>query len=424
MDLSKTCRLCLFEQESDELKLIVSTCSENISYQEMLKYCTGLDIEDKDDFPTRICRECEVLLLKLYQFKNQIITSIEKLQRTIVKNNLTACSSNIVELKIEKISELPDTSEDLIKSDQEYLDNDSYWDYLSQNNENSDEIEIQRSNTSKSLQDETEVDICGVTSDKDKPNEMKQVKKRKYISRKNYRDLCLVCGKLVYNLLVHSRTHLDPKDRPRKHVCTLCPRKFCVKNDLTVHMRKHIGEKRYECEYCGKKFHEWGSRRNHIYSIHTGQHRYTCHICDRKFVIKTSYTAHLLRHTGDKPEMCEICGKGFITKILLKKHQLSHTNERKYECELCHKLYKTARSLCEHMKIHNRERNCKCPVCSLAFIQNHVLKAHVTKKHPEYQLPPPGTIVSQKALLKKEQHELAKMDLIKHNKENNCIDAD
>jgi uncharacterized C2H2 Zn-finger protein len=44
------------------------------------------------------------------------------------------------------------------------------------------------------------------------------------------------------------------------------------------------------------------------------------------------------------------------------------------------------------------EKNYVCPVCSKAFSQNHVMRSHVAKEHPDHVLPPKGTILNIKAL--------------------------
>lgn len=40
----------------------------------------------------------------------------------------------------------------------------------------------------------------------------------------------------------------------------------------------------------------------------------------------------------------------------------------------------------------------ECPVCSQKFLVNQALRIHVTRNHPEYELPPPGTVMNKSAL--------------------------
>jgi uncharacterized Zn-finger protein len=76
---------------------------------------------------------------------------------------------------------------------------------------------------------------------------------------------------------------------------------------------------------------------------------------------------------------------------------------------VCNKAFKNKKNLKQHYVIHTNEKNYQCPCCENAYAQNHVLRSHVEKLHPEHQLPPKGTIVSIKAVekLKKIQEEVA-----------------
>lgn len=212
-------------------------------------------------------------------------------------------------------------------------------------------------------------------------------------------SLCPECGKIVINLNLHRQYHADVKE-DEKHACDLCGKKYKRSYELLRHKRTHNDDKRYECKHCGEKFVLWLSRRNHMDREHTGERRYECKICKEKFLTSNSYYRHLRGHTGEKPHKCKVCNIRFTSKKSLDHHMPTHSDAKDFICEFCSKGFSRQKSLKVHLRIHNNEKNYICEVCSMSFIQNHLLRTHVTKLHPEFKLPPPGTIVSLSALKK------------------------
>lgn len=106
---------------------------------------------------------------------------------------------------------------------------------------------------------------------------------------------------------------------------------------------------------------------------------------------------HIRLHTNDLPHQCTFCEKKFLSTTELKNHLVVHTKERNHLCDFCNKAFGTKKALQIHVKIHTGEKNYKCPVCSKSFSQAHVLRKHM-KTHPDHPIPPPGVILSQKAL--------------------------
>nr|CAI5855807.1 unnamed protein product [Callosobruchus analis] len=44
------------------------------------------------------------------------------------------------------------------------------------------------------------------------------------------------------------------------------------------------------------------------------------------------------RHTGDKPFECNFCGMRMISRTTLKNHERTHTGEKPYMCSYCGKV--------------------------------------------------------------------------------------
>ncbi|XP_035792214.1 zinc finger protein with KRAB and SCAN domains 3-like [Anopheles albimanus] len=201
--------------------------------------------------------------------------------------------------------------------------------------------------------------------------------------------------------------HNDAQDaKPSKSnpfVCELCGARFTLSENLTKHRRIHDDDRRYECEHCGERFLHWAARRYHIARVHTKEKRYACEHCGKRFRQSSHYIIHVRGHTGHLPYVCEQCSRGFKTAESLKLHQKAHTDRKEYRCDQCHKLYKTLKSLSVHQKTHRNQRDYVCQVCERAFTQNHALRSHHMKKHPEYELPPPGTVVNATAIRRLER---------------------
>lgn len=95
-----------------------------------------------------------------------------------------------------------------------------------------------------------------------------------------------------------------------KNVCKLCNKVFTQASSLTVHMKRHNGEKEHKCHLCPKAFTTSGSLTIHVRS-HTGERPYECKECRKCFVTSDGLLKHQRRHSGERPHLCSVCGKGY-----------------------------------------------------------------------------------------------------------------
>jgi len=390
-----SCRICLQEVEKYDLKLLTECNHDNMTYADLILFCMGINIYlENISFPISLCSNCEESLLRAYNFKKQILKSNYQLENVLV-----------TDLNVEHYNE---------------LNNMNSWCADETITENSQENVL----SSKHENDLNDVDIVQdnfvITKEKDKVKNMKkcnhcelvfdsleELRSHKQVNhpKRSYKrqpELCLICGKLVFDMKKHTDTHKTSSERA-SFECLICNRVYKIKYNLTQHMilsHTNPNEFRYKCQFCDRKFRFWSNRKVHLFREHGEKARFICSVCNKEFYVKEKYKSHMRTHTGEKPYNCTICDKTFRTLKQQRNHMIIHTNEKNHKCDVCQKCFSRKRSLGEHMKIHTGEKNYICPVCSEAFIQNHVMRTHVTKKHPDYVLPPPGTITSIKAIKK------------------------
>lgn len=173
----------------------------------------------------------------------------------------------------------------------------------------------------------------------------------------------------------------------RKHViekpykCKMCDFRCALKFDLNFHMKKHTGEKKYSCNYCGCKFVASNVLKSHIISKHTTEKPYKCTKCNFKSKYRIDISTHMRTHTGEKPYVCKICNYKCAQTSNLRSHIRTHTGEKPFNCPYCD--YKAAQknNLKSHMKTHSENRPISCELCPSKYTNTGYLKIHMRKVH-------------------------------------------
>ncbi|KFV78475.1 Zinc finger protein 131, partial [Struthio camelus australis] len=128
--------------------------------------------------------------------------------------------------------------------------------------------------------------------------------------------------------------HLDEggaskKQRPGKkiHICQYCDKQFDHFGHFKEHLRKHTGEKPFECPNCHERFARNSTLKCHLTACQSGagakkgrKKLYECQVCNSVFNSWDQFKDHLVIHTGDKPNHCTLCDLWFMQGNELRRH--------------------------------------------------------------------------------------------------------
>lgn len=175
--------------------------------------------------------------------------------------------------------------------------------------------------------------------------------------------------------------------------CQICKSTRKNKYLMRVHVNSHT--KPFKCGLCDKTFATFTRLKTHQHRDHQLGPILACNLCEYKTRAEAYLRKHIrLKHEGKrkKTQTCETCGARFFSPVDLLDHQRRHSDLKEFSCAQCDTSFKTKRSLLSHQAVH-QELKYDCPVCLEKFLTNKKLRRHVKRHHPDYELPPPGTVL-------------------------------
>ncbi|XP_013164615.1 PREDICTED: zinc finger protein 62 homolog isoform X2 [Papilio xuthus] len=133
---------------------------------------------------------------------------------------------------------------------------------------------------------------------------------------------CNICGTKYKNqwcLSRHKAKHHNAKD----YKCPKCPELF----QSQYHKQKHLIQNHnigHKCSYCGKMFTRNSFMNDHIRRTHLKEKNVVCSVCNEKFFDNYLLRMHMVKHQGERKFNCEVCGKAFLRRSNLSSHKEMH----------------------------------------------------------------------------------------------------
>ncbi|XP_040052750.2 zinc finger protein 131 [Gasterosteus aculeatus] len=176
--------------------------------------------------------------------------------------------------------------------------------------------------------------------------------------------------KLYYHLKQHLKTHLGSLEKP--HVCNYCGKAYTREGAL----KQHVTTFHFEAEELS--LNQKPQKRVHV-----------CEYCKKHFDHFGHFKEHLRKHTGEKPYECSDCHERFARNSTLKCHMAACQNgagakkgrKKLYECQVCSSVFNSWDQFKDHLVSHTGDKPNHCTMCDMWFTHPKDLKAHLIHIH-------------------------------------------
>ncbi|XP_049883133.1 zinc finger protein 91-like isoform X2 [Pectinophora gossypiella] len=321
------CRTCL---STEDLVAIFYNKDTETKRTEDLRLVTGLEIKMNDGLSQKICTQCIEMMNQALQFR--------RTSRKAEKTLLGMLGGTKQKKKSSKLQKALKPS--LSKAKEEKVEFEDY-------NYNYDDMFADDF--------QNDFDYANVKEEAPKP----KIKQKAVTTRKKRA------------VLPNATTYK----------CATCSKEFKMKATYKAHMRFHTNY--CVCESCGKRCRNNNQLQEHKRARHGLGRIHKCAYCEYSSATKEALTIHERRHTGERPYICDHCGATFHRRSNLVQHIAIHLPEKNFQCDMCPKRLKSRKFLQIH--VHNahtgRRYGYLCPVCKHRFEKPNKVRAHVRRVH-------------------------------------------
>ncbi|XP_061586020.1 zinc finger protein 131 isoform X2 [Cololabis saira] len=183
-------------------------------------------------------------------------------------------------------------------------------------------------------------------------------------------DKCDRSFKLYYHLKQHLKTHLGSLEKP--YVCSHCGKAYTREGAL----KQHINTFHFDLEEASRS--QKPQKKVHV-----------CEYCKKQFDHFGHFKEHLRKHTGEKPYECPDCHERFARNSTLKCHMAACQNgagakkgrRKLYECQVCSSVFTSWDIFKDHLVSHTGDKPNHCTMCDVWFTHSKELKAHLKDVH-------------------------------------------
>lgn len=320
------CRTCL---GTERLKPLFDGDQTDDKRSHDLKILTGLEIKKDDGLSQQICSQCMDVINQALQFRRR--------SRKTEKALLNMCSGVKSKKKYSRrLHKSIGKSSKMKKTKIEKLDVDDDHYYESYDYQNCD-------------------DYYEVPEMEEKP----KIKQKLQLMKKKRGSLPAASS----------------------YKCPTCNKEFRMKATYKAHMRFHTNY--CVCEACGKRCRNNNQLQEHKRARHGLGKIHKCAYCEYSSATKEALTIHERRHTGERPYVCDHCGATFHRRSNLVQHIAIHLPEKNFQCDMCPKKLKSRKFLQIHK--HNAHTGKRygylCSICDHRFEKPNKVRAHTRRVH-------------------------------------------
>lgn len=122
---------------------------------------------------------------------------------------------------------------------------------------------------------------------------------------------------------------------PGKYRCSKCLLKFNSLDALDSHNEKCPSKSRIKCDYCSRTFSTVKGSRLHMHSHHESKLPFVCTVCPKSFNHRYELTLHRQKHAKNQLVACYICGENFLSEYERERHIKHRHPFATYQCKDC-----------------------------------------------------------------------------------------